>query len=140
LRFVYAGSALLLPAEWKVGIVVPASSSMKASRRRAVTGRKVNFSGQVRSLPIPASRKRTRSRGRSRALPPGVTSERNQLGGARYSAHATGAEAGRAVPRRKIELGKHMQQTAADLPAPALVTARLCTRDDLPDGDDSVSV
>jgi hypothetical protein len=57
LRFVYAGSPLILPAASSVRIVVPAVSTLRVSRRRVLNGQKVMFSGQVRSTPIPAGGK-----------------------------------------------------------------------------------
>lgn len=53
LRFVYAGSALILPADGTVRVVVPAFSTVGVSRRRVLNGQTVTFSGQVRSTPIP---------------------------------------------------------------------------------------
>jgi hypothetical protein len=57
LRFVYAGSPLILPAESTVELRVPAVSTLRVNRRRVVNGQSVLFSGQVRSLPLPASGK-----------------------------------------------------------------------------------
>ncbi len=57
LRFVYAGSPLILPVESKVDLRVPAVSTLTVNRRHVVNGQSVMFSGQVRSLPLPASGK-----------------------------------------------------------------------------------
>lgn len=57
LRFVYAGSPLILPAQQEVRVVVPASSSLAVSRRRVLNGQSVAFRGRVRSVPIPAGGK-----------------------------------------------------------------------------------
>ena len=57
LRFVYAGSPLVLPAQSAVGIVVPAVSTLRVNHRRVLNGQQVTFSGQVRSAPIPAGGK-----------------------------------------------------------------------------------
>lgn len=57
LRFSYAGSPLILPADAKVDVRVPAVSTLRVSRRRVVNGESVVFSGRVRSLPLPASGK-----------------------------------------------------------------------------------
>jgi 5-hydroxyisourate hydrolase-like protein (transthyretin family) len=57
LRFVYAGSPLILPAEGQVRLVVPAASSLRVSRHRVLNGQRVVFSGRVRSLPVPAGGK-----------------------------------------------------------------------------------
>jgi hypothetical protein len=57
LRFAYAGSALILPAQSTVRIVVPAVSTLRVSRRRVLNGQTVTFSGQVRSTPFPAGGK-----------------------------------------------------------------------------------
>lgn len=57
LRFVYAGSPLILPVQSRVRIVVPAISTLRVSRRRVLNGQRVTFSGQVRSTPIPAGGK-----------------------------------------------------------------------------------
>lgn len=57
LRFAYAGTSLILPADAKVGLKVPAASTLTVSRRRVVNGQSVVFSGRVRSLPLPATGK-----------------------------------------------------------------------------------
>ena len=57
LRFAYAGSPLILPAESSVQLVVRAVSTLRVSRHRVLNGRHVTFSGQVRSTPIPAGGK-----------------------------------------------------------------------------------
>jgi hypothetical protein len=57
LRFAYAGSPVILPAQSTVHIVVPAVSTLRASRHRILNGQSVTFSGQVRSAPIPAGGK-----------------------------------------------------------------------------------
>jgi hypothetical protein len=54
LRFVYGGSPLILPAQGTVRLGVPAVSTLRVNRRHVVNGQRVTFSGQVRSLPIPA--------------------------------------------------------------------------------------
>jgi len=53
LRFAYAGSALMLPAQGAVRIVVPAASTLRVNRRRVLNGQQVTFTGNVRSGPIP---------------------------------------------------------------------------------------
>ena len=57
LRFVFAGSPLVLPAQSAVGIVVPAVSSLRVDHRRVLNGARVTFSGRVRSAPIPSGGK-----------------------------------------------------------------------------------
>ncbi|HET6867166.1 MAG TPA: carboxypeptidase-like regulatory domain-containing protein [Solirubrobacteraceae bacterium] len=57
LRFAYAGSPLILPAQSTVRLVVPAVSTLRVSRRRVLNGERVMFSGQVKSTPIPAGGK-----------------------------------------------------------------------------------
>ncbi len=57
LRFVFAGSSLLLPAQRDVRLRVPAASSLRVDRRRVLNGQAVRFSGKVRSVPIPATGK-----------------------------------------------------------------------------------
>lgn len=57
LRFAYAGSPVILPAESRVELRVPAVSTLTVNRRRIVNGQSVMFSGQVRSLPLPTSGK-----------------------------------------------------------------------------------
>jgi 5-hydroxyisourate hydrolase-like protein (transthyretin family) len=54
LRFVYMGSTLVLPAEGRVELVVPAAGSFKPSRRRLPNGGGLVFRGRVRSGPLPA--------------------------------------------------------------------------------------
>jgi YD repeat-containing protein len=53
LRFAYAGSPLILPAQGSVRLVVPAVSTLRVSRRRVLNGQRVTFTGRVRSLPTP---------------------------------------------------------------------------------------
>lgn len=53
LRFVYAGSATVLPAEGQLSMTVPASSRLRVDRRRLRNGQAVTFSGPVRTLPTP---------------------------------------------------------------------------------------
>ena len=53
LRFAYAGSPLILPAQAEVKLRVPAASSLRVSRRRVLNGQAVTFGGRVRSLPTP---------------------------------------------------------------------------------------
>jgi hypothetical protein len=53
LRFVYAGTAMVLPAERHVRLVVPAAGSFRPSRARVLNGGRVVFRGRVRSLPLP---------------------------------------------------------------------------------------
>jgi len=57
LRFAYAGTALTLPTQSEVRLVVPAVSSLSVSRHRALNGQAVTFAGHVRSLPVPAGGK-----------------------------------------------------------------------------------
>jgi hypothetical protein len=57
LRFTYLGTTLIRPAERQVGLLVPASSSLTASRRRVRNGGSVLFRGRVRSLPLPPTGK-----------------------------------------------------------------------------------
>ena len=53
LRFAYAGSPLMLPAQGAVRLVVPAVSTLRVSRRRVLNGQRVTFTGRVRSVPTP---------------------------------------------------------------------------------------
>ena len=53
LRFVYTGTALTLPTQGDVRLVVPAMSSLRVSRHRVLNGQSVAFTGTVRSLPVP---------------------------------------------------------------------------------------
>jgi hypothetical protein len=53
LRFAYAGSPVMLPADSSVGLDVPAASTLKVSRTRVLNGQHVTFTGQVQSAPIP---------------------------------------------------------------------------------------
>jgi hypothetical protein len=57
LRFVYAGSALVLPAQAAIKMRVPALTSLRVSRRRVLNGQAVTFTGRLRTLPAPASGK-----------------------------------------------------------------------------------
>jgi hypothetical protein len=57
LRFVYAGTPLVLPAERQVQLIVPAAGTFEASRKWLLNGQSVVFRGRVRSLPLPATGK-----------------------------------------------------------------------------------
>lgn len=57
LRFVYQGAALMLPAATEVQLLVPGTTTLRASKRRILNGQTVSFRGRVRSLPIPAGGK-----------------------------------------------------------------------------------
>jgi hypothetical protein len=54
LRFAYAGSPVVLPAQAQVALRVPAAGSFKASRKRVLNGGRVVFRGRVASVPVPA--------------------------------------------------------------------------------------
>jgi hypothetical protein len=53
LRFSFAGSAIMLPAQVTVTMTVPASTSVKVNRRRLRNGQTVRFAGALRTLPAP---------------------------------------------------------------------------------------
>jgi hypothetical protein len=53
LRFVYAGTPLVLPAERQVQLIVPAAGTFEPSRKRLLNGKSLVFRGRVRSLPLP---------------------------------------------------------------------------------------
>jgi hypothetical protein len=57
LRFVYHGTAVTLPAQHEVTLLVRAASTIGVDRRRLVNGQAVRFAGRVRSLPIPPAGK-----------------------------------------------------------------------------------
>jgi len=57
LRVAYQGSGTTLPSQREVTLLVPAGSTVHAQPRRVLNGRTVTFTGQVRSLPIPAGGK-----------------------------------------------------------------------------------
>jgi hypothetical protein len=57
LRVAYEGSSTTLPSQREVTLIVPGSSTIHAQPRRVLNGRAVTFTGQVRSLPIPAGGK-----------------------------------------------------------------------------------
>jgi hypothetical protein len=57
LRVAYGGSPIILPARGQVGLVVPAASSLRVSRRRVLNGQRVVFKGRVQSVPLPAGGK-----------------------------------------------------------------------------------
>jgi hypothetical protein len=48
---------VILPAQSEVRLQVPAESSLHVSRRHVLNGRAVTFSGQARTLPVPAGGK-----------------------------------------------------------------------------------
>jgi hypothetical protein len=57
LRFVYAGSAVLLPAQGEVRLLVAAASSLRVVPRRVLNGQAVTFGGRLGTLPVPAGGK-----------------------------------------------------------------------------------
>jgi hypothetical protein len=57
LRFVYAGTPLVLPAEGQARLIVPAAGTFEPSRKRLLNGQSVVFRGRVRSLPLPPTGK-----------------------------------------------------------------------------------
>jgi 5-hydroxyisourate hydrolase-like protein (transthyretin family) len=57
LRFAYAGSPLILPAERTIEMRVPAQTSLRVNRSRVLNGQSVTFSGRLRTQPAPASGK-----------------------------------------------------------------------------------
>jgi 5-hydroxyisourate hydrolase-like protein (transthyretin family) len=56
-RFVYSGTAFMLPAEREVTVFVRAASSIRARPKRLLNGQAVTFTGTVHSLPIPPAGK-----------------------------------------------------------------------------------
>ncbi len=56
-RVAFDGSNTTLPAQQEVVLQVPASGSLRASRRRLRNGRSVVFSGRVRTHPLPQAGK-----------------------------------------------------------------------------------
>lgn len=57
LRFVYAGTQQILPAQGEVTLLVPAVSTIRARPRRVRNGQSVGFAGRLRSLPAPPAGK-----------------------------------------------------------------------------------
>jgi hypothetical protein len=57
LRFVYAGTSRILPAERQVTLLVPAASTFRSRPRQLRNGQAVHFAGRLRSLPTPAAGK-----------------------------------------------------------------------------------
>jgi 5-hydroxyisourate hydrolase-like protein (transthyretin family) len=57
LRFVFAGTQLLLPVERSVRLIVQAVGSFKPSRARLPNGGALLFHGRVQSVPLPAAGK-----------------------------------------------------------------------------------
>jgi hypothetical protein len=57
LRFVYAGTARILPTERQVTLIVSAASTFRARPRRLHNGKAVHFAGRLRSLPAPLAGK-----------------------------------------------------------------------------------
>lgn len=53
LRFLHAGSPLVLPASAEVTVLVPAATTVRVSRRSVRNGDAVRFSGRLRGLPPP---------------------------------------------------------------------------------------
>jgi hypothetical protein len=53
LRFVYAGSPVVLPAADQLSMTVPAAATLTVDRARLRNGQAVSFSGPVRTLPTP---------------------------------------------------------------------------------------
>jgi hypothetical protein len=57
LRFVYRGTAVLLPAQGEVSLLTSAASTFRASPRRLRNGQSVRFTGRLRALPAPPAGK-----------------------------------------------------------------------------------
>jgi hypothetical protein len=57
LRFVYAGTPVMLPAQGEVTLLTSAASEFRASPRRLNNGQSVRFSGRLQSLPAPPAGK-----------------------------------------------------------------------------------
>jgi hypothetical protein len=57
IRFVYAGTATVLPAQAQVSLAVPAAGSFHASRAKIVNGGRVVLRGRVASQPLPGTGK-----------------------------------------------------------------------------------
>ena len=57
LRFVFAGSALVLPAQTAITMHVPGLTSLDVDRRRVLNGEAVTFSGRLRTFPAPPNGK-----------------------------------------------------------------------------------
>ena len=57
LRFVYPGTATILPVQDTATLLVKGSSSLKVDRSRVLNGQKVTFSGRVRGRPLPTAGK-----------------------------------------------------------------------------------
>ena len=57
LRFVYAGSPLVLPADRAIEMSVPARTSLRVNRRRVLNGQAVAFSGRLTTRPAPGGGK-----------------------------------------------------------------------------------
>ena len=57
LRFAYAGSPLVLPAQRAIRMHVPARTSLRVNRSRALNGQAVTFLGRLRTRPAPPAGK-----------------------------------------------------------------------------------
>jgi hypothetical protein len=57
LRFVFPGSALVLPSQAQVKLKVPAAGRFEPSRKRLANGGRLVFRGRVLSVPLPAAGK-----------------------------------------------------------------------------------
>ena len=57
LRFVYPGTATILPVQDTATLLVKGRSSLKVDRGRVLNGQKVTFSGRVRGRPLPSAGK-----------------------------------------------------------------------------------
>lgn len=57
LRLLHPGTALTLPTQAEVRLLVPGATTLRARPRRILNGQTVRFHGRVRSLPIPAAGK-----------------------------------------------------------------------------------
>jgi hypothetical protein len=53
LRLAYAGTTLVLPAESRLSMTVPAATTFKVDRQRLRNGQTVTFSGPLQTLPTP---------------------------------------------------------------------------------------
>jgi hypothetical protein len=57
LRFVYSGTALVLPTQGEVTLLVRAASTLRTRPRNLLNGQAVRFTGRLRSLPAPPAGK-----------------------------------------------------------------------------------
>lgn len=104
LRFSYDGDDVLLPTGADARVQVPASSTLTVSRRKAVNGGRVLFSGRLLGAPIPAGGRTLDLQAHYRGAWRTFATPRTRSDGRWRYAYRFGATTGRVVYRFRAEI------------------------------------